>query len=109
MSDTNKKATKSKNPKKISKTSAKTTTAKTVKGPRSEAKIAAAVAKKWEEVKEQADTEQMVDYNVNGQYAVNTTIHHPKFGMGIVIESSHQKIEVQFEAGAKSLVQNRNA
>ncbi|MCB0390995.1 MAG: hypothetical protein KDD58_06885 [Bdellovibrionales bacterium] len=62
----------------------------------------------WEGLKENADLDTVQDYNVRGSFSENSAIKHPKFGIGIVTESLHSKIEVVFKEGSKSLVQNRD-
>ncbi|MCB9025372.1 MAG: hypothetical protein H6625_03570 [Bdellovibrionaceae bacterium] len=69
-------------------------------------KATPSVEQKWVELKESANSE-VQDYNVNGNFSVNTSIQHPKFGVGVVTEAFHNKIEVHFQEGSKSLVQNR--
>ncbi len=61
----------------------------------------------WHEMKETVDVNAVQDYNVKGTFSANSAINHPKFGLGIVTESLHSKIEVVFKEGPKSLVQNR--
>ena len=62
----------------------------------------------WEGLKEDIDENTVQDYNVRGSFSAKTAIRHPKFGLGVVTESLHNKIEVMFKEGSKSLIQNRD-
>mgnify|MGYP001438367790 CR=1 FL=1 len=46
-------------------------------------------------------------YRINNKYDEKASIMHPTFGLGLVLKSENQKIEVAFEEGIKALVHNR--
>ena len=46
-------------------------------------------------------------YNMKTAYKENIAIDHPKFGLGVVTESSTRKISVIFEDQVRDLIHNR--
>ena len=52
--------------------------------------------------------ENLQPYNIRSQFPANAAIDHPKFGVGYVINSMSDKIEVCFEDSARLLIHNRN-
>lgn len=61
----------------------------------------------WNELKTQIGTDNVVNYNMKMKYAMAAAIEHPKFGLGFVTNSFHDKIEVAFQEGGRFLVHNR--
>ncbi|MCM2282377.1 MAG: hypothetical protein NDI61_11095 [Bdellovibrionaceae bacterium] len=61
----------------------------------------------WNELKTQIGTENLVSYNMKTKYPMAAVIEHPKFGIGFVTNSFHDKIEVAFLEGGRYLVHNR--
>jgi hypothetical protein len=61
----------------------------------------------WEALKEEVGIDEVESYVMSGTYSPNSAIQHPKFGLGIVIQSVSHKIEVVFEDGTRNLVHNR--
>lgn len=51
--------------------------------------------------------EKILPYSIKESFHVNVGIDHPKFGRGIVIESSTQKISVAFQDQVRELIHNR--
>lgn len=47
-------------------------------------------------------------YTMKAQFETGCSLNHPKFGLGFVIASTGQSIQVLFEDGERSLVHNRN-
>lgn len=61
----------------------------------------------WEAEIEGKGELEPVEYRMGGKYTEETIISHPKFGVGIVKRVlTERKIEVLFEGGRKTLVQN---
>jgi hypothetical protein len=61
----------------------------------------------WSDALEKADTGEAVDYYFAGSYENGNVLNHKKFGLGVVRKVlSEQKIEVLFESGMKTLIQN---
>lgn len=61
----------------------------------------------WVDLIDRVDKEEAVDYIFSGNYENGSLVNHKKFGLGIVRNVvSEQKIEVVFESGTKTLIQN---
>ncbi len=61
----------------------------------------------WNELKEQIGTDNVATYDMKKKYPMAAAIEHPKFGLGFVTNSFHDKIEVAFLEGGRFLVHNR--
>jgi hypothetical protein len=61
----------------------------------------------WNDLKSQIGTDKLVPYNMKTKFSLANAINHPKFGVGFVTSASHDKIEVAFLEGGRSLVHNR--
>lgn len=64
-------------------------------------------AEMWVELKQNVDIANPEPYNMKKRFSAETAIDHPKFGLGVVTESTGISIQVAFEDGVKSLVHNR--
>jgi hypothetical protein len=62
--------------------------------------------KRWRELREKTPGSAAA-YNMKTAFLPQTTIQHPKFGLGIVVGVTPQSIQVVFEDGERSLVHNR--
>ena len=63
--------------------------------------------KVWVSLNEQAESTLAKAYSLHGEFVLNDSIEHPKFGLGFVLEEiSSTKIAVLFEDGLKKLVFN---
>jgi len=62
--------------------------------------------RRWRELKEKT-TGTAAAYNMRAAFLPQTSIQHPKFGLGIVVGVTPQSIQVVFEDGERSLVHNR--
>ena len=62
----------------------------------------------WEGLKSESDLGNVKRYSMGETFGEKCVIEHPKFGLGIVTESTHSKIEVIFRDGPKSLVHSRD-
>lgn len=58
-------------------------------------------------LKEKLGTGKTKPYRMADSYTVDMLIEHPKFGVGYVVTSLGEKIEVAFEDANRALVQNR--
>jgi hypothetical protein len=70
-------------------------------------KVRVTASSRWEEVKDLIKQGEKQPYNMRTAFAMNTTIDHPKFGIGVVTATAPSSIEVVFEDGTRSLVHNR--
>jgi len=61
----------------------------------------------WTEAKALLKKDAAVDYSIKNSFNEKATILHSKFGYGYVMRCEPTKIEVIFEDGVKTLVQNR--
>jgi hypothetical protein len=61
----------------------------------------------WATLKEQLASTTAQAYKMGDFYKINTPIQHPKFGLGFIVLSTPQRIDVVFEDGQRSLVHNR--
>ncbi len=61
----------------------------------------------WSELKTQIGTDNVINYDMKKKYPMAAAIEHPKFGLGFVTNSFHDKIEVAFQEGGRFLVHNR--
>lgn len=61
----------------------------------------------WAEVATNLDKEGAEKYMISGSFPEKSTIEHPKFGFGYVMKAVPERIEVVFEEGIKTLIQNR--
>ena len=75
------------------------------KKPSAKSKASAHVAK-WTQLRDN-NSEKPTAYNMKKAFEVGTTLEHPKFGLGFVINSNGQAIQVVFEDEERSLVHNR--
>ncbi len=58
----------------------------------------------WQEASRQADSSQLIRYDMNRAYAVGQFVNHPTFGVGLVkMVAKPNKMEVLFEEGRKLL------
>jgi hypothetical protein len=62
--------------------------------------------KRWRDLKEKVSGGATA-YNMKTAFAPDTSIQHPKFGLGFVVGVTPQSIQVVFEDGERSLVHNR--
>ena len=62
---------------------------------------------RWDEVKDMVNEGEKRPYNMKISFSKDMTIDHPKFGLGVVISTQAQSIEVVFPDGSRSLVHNR--
>lgn len=62
--------------------------------------------KRWRELKEKTPGTAAA-YNMRAAFLPQTSIQHPKFGLGFVVGVTPQSIQVVFEDGERSLVHNR--
>ena len=62
----------------------------------------------YEACRTKIGSEKAASYNVKGLFEKDSAINHPKFGLGFVMESKTNKIEVVFEDSARLLVHNRS-
>lgn len=67
---------------------------------------ASAHVAKWTQLRDN-NAEKPTPYNMKKSFDVGTTLEHPKFGMGFVINVNLQAIQVVFEDEERSLVHNR--
>ena len=65
-----------------------------------------ASAKRWGELRDKTNGSANA-YNMKAAFSADTSIQHPKFGLGIVVGVTPQSIQVVFEDGERSLVHNR--
>lgn len=79
--------------------------AKKVKKP-AKKRSAVVSGAKWTELIEKAKGNP-VPYTMKGKFGIDTAIQHPKFGLGVIIQSQPGQIEVVFEVGTKNLIHNR--
>jgi hypothetical protein len=62
--------------------------------------------KRWRELKDKTGGSSAA-YNMKAAFLPETSIQHPKFGLGFVVGVTPQSITVVFEDGERSLVHNR--
>lgn len=62
---------------------------------------------RWSEVRNLINEGQSQSYNMKLVFKLNSTIKHPKFGLGLVTSVADQSMEVMFEDGPRSLVHGR--
>ncbi|MGE4133212.1 MAG: hypothetical protein AB7F86_16335 [Bdellovibrionales bacterium] len=67
---------------------------------------AAAHVAKWTQLRDSA-TDKPEPYNMKNLFETGVAVEHPKFGLGFVISSNGQAIQVVFEDEERSLVHNR--
>ncbi|MFQ5436805.1 MAG: hypothetical protein ACE5FD_18265 [Anaerolineae bacterium] len=61
----------------------------------------------WATLVKKIDEEQIVDYDINGDFTEIEAIRHKKFGVGVITKIlDDNKIEVVFEENKKILAQN---
>lgn len=75
------------------------------KKPATKSKVAAHVVR-FQELRDK-NSERPRPYNMKTEFEVGTVLEHPKFGLGFVILTSGQAIQVVFEDEERSLVHNR--
>ena len=68
-------------------------------------KVASHVTK-WTQLRD-ANAASPEPYNMKKSFEVGTALDHPKFGLGFVVDTSGQAIQVIFEDEQRSLVHNR--
>jgi len=73
----------------------------------SEAKALAAANARFVELTEKMGSSKPQPYRMANQYPVDAKIEHPKFGIGFVVATFPDKIEVAFEDVSRHLVQGR--
>lgn len=61
---------------------------------------------RWQQLRD-TQTEKPTPYNMKTTFETGAALEHPKFGLGFVIHSSVQAIQVVFEDAERSLVHNR--
>lgn len=61
---------------------------------------------KWTQLRD-ANSEKPTAYNMKKGFEVGAALDHPKFGLGFVVESNGQAIQVLFEDESRQLVHNR--
>ena len=61
---------------------------------------------RWKQLRE-TNSEKPTPYNMKTAFETGAALEHPKFGLGFVIASSVQAIQVVFEDAERSLVHNR--
>jgi hypothetical protein len=64
-------------------------------------------AKAYQELAEKFKDKQPLPYSMSGSFKKDDVIDHKTFGMGIVTNASHDKMEVAFSDGPRFLVCNR--
>ncbi len=69
------------------------------------AKMAAHLSR-WQELRKNQSS-QPTPYNMKALFETGACVQHPKFGLGFVIASNGQAIQVVFEDAERSLVHNR--
>jgi len=62
---------------------------------------------RYRELSEKVGESKVQPYRMTNIYTIDTKIEHPKFGVGFVVASLPDKIEVVFEDSARHLVQGR--
>ena len=61
----------------------------------------------WASLRTKINESQIIDYNIKKDFTDAQSVHHKKFGVGIITKIlSDKKIEVIFENGTKVLAQN---
>jgi hypothetical protein len=70
-------------------------------------KTVSSTFRNWTEFKDHVDESNAIPYSVKTKFSEKASIMHPTFGLGLVLKSEAQKIEVAFEQGIKALVHNR--
>jgi hypothetical protein len=63
----------------------------------------------WEALVVGRDLSRPRRYSAKEQFAVDDVLDHPVFGLGIVRDQRHDKIEVAFQGGPRTLVHARHA
>lgn len=63
----------------------------------------------WNELKAQIGVDNIISYDMTKKFSMAAAIEHPKFGLGFVTNSFHDKIEVAFQEGGRFLVHNRTS
>jgi hypothetical protein len=63
----------------------------------------------WEALVVGRDLSRPRRYSAKEQFAVDDVLDHPVFGLGIVRDQRHDKIEVAFQSGPRTLVHARHA
>lgn len=61
---------------------------------------------RWQQLRE-THAEKPTPYNMKTAFETGSALQHPKFGLGFVIATSVQAIQVVFEDAERSLVHNR--
>lgn len=79
----------------------------TSKKPKASEKAAAAANARYVELAEKLDGAKAQPYRMANVYPVESKIEHPKFGVGFVVTSLPDKIEVVFEDLSRQLVHGR--
>lgn len=75
------------------------------KKPSARSKASNHVAK-WTQLRD-SNAEKPTPYTMKKNFEVGTTLEHPKFGLGFVVGTSGQAIQVVFEDEERQLVHNR--
>lgn len=72
---------------------------------KSASKVASEMAR-WHQLRE-TNAGKPAPYNMKAAFETGAALEHPKFGLGFVIHSTVQSIQVIFEDAERSLVHNR--
>lgn len=67
---------------------------------------AAAHTARWTDLRDK-NADKATPYTMKLSFEVGAVVEHPKFGMGFVVQSTGQAIQVIFEDAERSLVHNR--
>lgn len=63
----------------------------------------------WETLKSEIGVGNIQNYKMSISFKNQSAIQHPSFGVGFIVQSTPQKIEVVFEDGVRQLVHNRQS
>ncbi len=77
------------------------------KSKRPAKKNSGAAIPEWGTLKDQLGSSGILPYKMSDHFELEVAIQHPKFGLGFVMLSMPQRIDVVFEDGLKSLIHNR--
>jgi hypothetical protein len=80
---------------------------KATKAGKTGKKTKASVANRWVEAQAFLKAGEKKPYNMKAVFGLHSTIEHPKFGIGVVMGTAFQSVEVVFEDATRSLVHNR--
>ncbi len=63
--------------------------------------------KEYEALMEKSMDKEPVPYSMNASFSEGNVIDHIKFGKGVILETSYERIEVLFQDGIKILAANK--